>query len=76
MVWGRNMETAMKVVSPREAARQLGVQTSTIYSWIRNGILPAYKLPSGYFRIREVDLQAFLTPIKGKKEPGEAEEKN
>ncbi len=70
MVWGRNMETAMKVVSPREAARQLGVQTSTIYSWIRNGILSAYKLPSGYFRIREVDLQAFLTPAEPRKKRG------
>ena len=64
------MKNTLKFVSPREAARQLGVQTSTIYAWIRIGHLPAFKLPSGYFRIREADLQAFLTPAKPKKKKG------
>lgn len=61
------METALKFVSPREAGRLLGVETSTIYAWIRTGHLPAFRLPSGYFRIREADLQAFLTPAEPKK---------
>lgn len=64
------METALKVMSPREAAQRLGVQTSTIYTWIRIGRLPAYRLPSGYFRIREVDVQAFLTPARPEKKKG------
>ena len=61
------METALKFVSPREAGRLLGVETSTIYVWIRTGRLPAFKLPSGYFRIREADLQSFLTPARPNK---------
>lgn len=61
------METVLKVVSPRVAGQRLGVETSTIYLWIRRGLLPAYKLPNGYFRIREADLQAFLIPVRGKK---------
>lgn len=65
------METTLKFVSPREAGRLLGVETSTIYAWIRTGHLPAFRLPSGYFRIREADLQAFLMPAKPKKKKGE-----
>ena len=65
------METALKFVSPREAGRLLGVETSTIYAWIRIGHLPAFRLPSGYFRIREADLQAFLTPARPKKKGGQ-----
>lgn len=61
------METSLKFVSPREAGQRLGVQTSTIYAWIRTGHLPAFRLPSGYFRICEADLQAFLTPARPKK---------
>ena len=61
------MNTRIKVISPRETAQQLGVQIVTVYRWIRIGHLPAYRLPSGYFRIREVDVQAFLTPAKPKK---------
>lgn len=64
------MENNLKFVSPREAARLLGVQTSTIYAWIRAGHLPAFRLPSKYFRIREVDVLAFLTSEKPKKRKG------
>lgn len=70
------METAIKFVSPREAGRLLGVETSTIYAWIRTGRLPAYRLPSGYFRIREVDVQAFLKPARPKKKNGERKHGN
>ena len=61
------METGLKFMSPREADRLLGVETSTIYVWIRTGRLPAFRLPSGYFRIRQVDLQSFLTPVRNRK---------
>lgn len=60
-----------KVVSPREAASLLGVQVVTVYRWIQLGQLPAYRLPSGYIRIRETDLQAFLTPVGAKRMKGQ-----
>lgn len=48
------------MISPREAAKQLGVQTITIYRWIRIGQIPAYRLPSGYLRIHAADVDALL----------------
>jgi predicted site-specific integrase-resolvase len=61
------MEAALKFMGPRGTSRLSGVETSTIYSWIRTGHLPAFGLLCGYFRIREADIQTFLTPVGGKK---------
>ncbi|MFC2056016.1 helix-turn-helix domain-containing protein [Chloroflexota bacterium] len=61
------METTLEFVSLREVAQRLGLQTSMIYAWIRIGCLPAFRLPSGYLRIPEADLQASLMPERPKK---------
>jgi len=60
------METNTKIMSAREASRLAGVEIATIYRWVRIGLLPAYKIPSGSLRIREVDLRVFLEPQKPK----------
>jgi len=65
------METMVRVVSPRVAGELLGVTTLTIYAWIKIGKLSAYRLPSGYLRIREDDLHAFLTPVSESKRGAE-----
>ena len=45
-----------------EAARRLGVRPTTLSRWIRKGRVPAYRLPSGSYRIAEEDLVLALAP--------------
>ena len=64
------MEKNMRVISVREASRFAGVEIDTVYRWIRIGLLSAFKVPTGRLRIREIDLEEFLTPVKPKKKKG------
>ena len=43
-----------------EVAERLRCRPETIRKYIATGLLPAVKLPSGYYRVREVDLETFL----------------
>ena len=49
-----------RLLTARVVAQQLGVTTETILAWVREGKLPAYRLPSGAVRIREDSLNAWL----------------
>jgi excisionase family DNA binding protein len=40
-------------------AKLCNVSRTTVYRWIVNGHLKAYSLPSGHFRVRRSDLEAF-----------------
>lgn len=41
-------------------ARHCGVSNSTVLRWINSGMLPAFRLPGGHFRIGRGDFHQFL----------------
>jgi excisionase family DNA binding protein len=49
-----------RLLTARQLAEQLGVSTETVLRWTRRGELPAFKLPGGAIRYRELDLDAWL----------------
>lgn len=54
-----------RMLSVAEAARRTGLQKETIRRYIVEGRLPAVKLPNGYYRIGEQDLERMLEPVHG-----------
>jgi excisionase family DNA binding protein len=58
-----------RLLTAREVAELLGVSAETILRWTRDGKLPAIRLPSGAWRFREDDLEAWMleraTPRRG-----------
>ena len=52
-----------ELITPKEAARILGVNRITVYRWIKIGLLDAYKI-GGVVRIKKDDLTKI---IEGKK---------
>lgn len=50
-------------VTPEEIIAELKIAKSTLYGWIRRGILPAVKVGDLY-RIRRADYEAFKRPTK------------
>ncbi len=50
-----------KLLTPQEIAERLGFRVDTVYSWIRNGKLPAYRI-GGLYRVDEEDLKAMIGP--------------
>jgi len=56
------MGTVYKTIN--EAAELLDVSRTTVWRWIREGRLPAYRAGSRTIRIRAEDLDAQLTPIQ------------
>ena len=55
-----------RLYTPAEAAEILSVSTDTVYSWIRNGELPAAKLSPSTTRISGKDLMSFYEAHKKK----------
>lgn len=49
-----------KLLTPRQAAAILNVDPATVRRYVRLGLLPARRLPSGYIRLRREDVQALL----------------
>ncbi len=47
-------------ITPIEAGQLLRVNSNTVGSWIRAGRLPAIKTGSRLYRIKKVDLIAFI----------------
>jgi predicted site-specific integrase-resolvase len=45
--------------------RRTGIPASTLRQFVREGILPAYKLPNGRVRYYVDDLEALFTQIGG-----------
>ena len=56
------MTTGFLTVS--EAAKHLRCTPESVRRWINEGKLPAQRLPGGYFRIRSLDLEAFVRPAE------------
>ena len=47
-------------LSPRQAAERLGLQTVTIYRWIKVGRIKAQRLLNGQLRIESLQIEKFL----------------
>lgn len=54
------MSTATQMLTPREAARLLGVSYPTIKQWILSGKLKTVQTPGGHHRLTETALKPFL----------------
>ena len=54
------MSTMNHMLTPREAARLLGISYPTIKQWILTGKLKTRKTPGGHHRIAETSLKPFL----------------
>ena len=49
-----------QLLTARVVAQQLGLTTETVLAWVRDGKLPAFRLPGGAIRFRPDDLEAWL----------------
>jgi excisionase family DNA binding protein len=62
------MKTRSNMLTVKQAALQLGVCASLVYSWCRSGMLPHFRLGAtgkrGGIRIAEADLDGFLAEFK------------
>src|SRR5271170_832480 len=68
------MRTSNPMLTPREAARLLGVSYATIKQWILSGKLKTVQTPGGHHRLSEASLRPFL--LKDKMKPrGESRER-
>ena len=54
------MSSATQMLTPREAARLLGVSYPTIKQWILSGKLKTVQTPGGHHRLTEAALKPFL----------------
>jgi len=61
------MATTNNMLTPREAARMLGISYPTIKQWILSGKLKSVQTPGGHHRIAETTLRPFLA--KDSKKP-------
>ncbi len=62
------------MLTPREAARLLGISYPTIKQWILSGSLQTVKTPGGHHRITESSLKPFLEKDQ-QKQPAESRER-
>jgi len=60
------MPTANNMLTPREAARLIGVSYATIKQWILSGKLKTVQTPGGHHRVAESTLKPFLARDKKK----------
>src|SRR5665213_1106897 len=62
------MATTNHILTPREAARLLGISYPTIKQWILSGKLKTVQTPGGHHRLAEVTLRPFLAKDSAKPE--------
>jgi excisionase family DNA binding protein len=48
-----------------QVAEKYGVHINTVRNWIRDGVLPAYRIGARTIRIRPSDVAAVATPLEG-----------
>ena len=60
------MPTANHMLTPREAARLMGISYPTIKQWILSGKLKTVQTPGGHHRVSEATLKPFLARDKTK----------
>ena len=54
------MNDGSRLLTAREVADVLGVNSETVLRWSRRGQLPTIRLPGGAIRYRESDFEAWL----------------
>lgn len=58
-------------------AKHCGVSNTTVWRWITNGQLPAFRLPGGHYRVERNDFSKFLEkhsmPVKHISQTGNEE---
>lgn len=64
------MATPNQMLTPREAARMIGISYPTIKQWILNGKLKTVQTPGGHHRVAQSTLTPFL--VKDKEKPSAA----
>ena len=52
---------APEFISVGFIAKRCGVSNTTVLRWINTGQLPAFRLPSGHYRIERENFSDFLT---------------
>lgn len=62
------------MLTPREAARMLGISYPAIKGWILTGKLPTTQTPGGHHRIAESSLKPFLS-ADAQRSPAESRER-
>ncbi|HUZ94514.1 MAG TPA: helix-turn-helix transcriptional regulator [Edaphobacter sp.] len=62
------MPTTNNMLTPREAARLLGISYPTIKQWILGGKLKTVQTPGGHHRVAEATLRPFLAKDSAKPE--------
>jgi molybdopterin-binding protein len=60
------MATANQMLTPREAARLIGVSYPSIKQWILSGKLKTVQTPGGHHRVAQSTLKPFLVKDSGK----------
>ena len=60
------MRTPTPMLTPREAARMIGISYPTIKQWILSGKLKTVQTPGGHHRITESSLKPFIAKDKSK----------
>ncbi|HEY6377310.1 MAG TPA: helix-turn-helix transcriptional regulator [Edaphobacter sp.] len=60
------MPSANQMLTPREAARLIGVSYPTIKQWILSGKLKTVQTAGGHHRVSEANLKPFLVKDKAK----------
>jgi excisionase family DNA binding protein len=63
MMWGNMAGDEIVWQSTQEAANRLGVTTRTLYRFVDEGLLPAYKM-GRVFRLRQADVDEFIERSK------------
>ncbi|PYC99849.1 DNA-binding protein [Microbacterium esteraromaticum] len=49
----RLFEQSPPTLGPTEVAERLGVSNKSVYTWLRDGLIPGYKVGSTWFIIRD-----------------------
>lgn len=62
------MATTNVMLTPRDAARMIGVSYPTIKQWILSGKLKTVQTPGGHHRVAQATLKPFLAKDKSKGE--------
>jgi len=62
------MATPTVMLTPRDAARMIGVSYPTIKQWILSGKLKTVQTPGGHHRVAQATLKPFLAKDKSKGE--------
>jgi hypothetical protein len=48
------------ILTPSEVGRQIGKVPQTVLNWIRDGLLPAVKMPTGLWGVRKSEVNKLL----------------